>query len=364
MAQATAKRRVIEWKNMKKLKTIMNTKSFIATTGNGLARATQDANGVWANSDWDVEFHLEDLDVRCLAADPLGVVYAGTQGDGVLRSDDRGKTWQAAGLAGVIVKSLASSPIERGTIYAGTKPARIYVSRDSGAHWSELDSFRRIGSRWMWVSPAEPPFFTAYVQGIALSPTDSKVIVAGIEAGAVVRSEDGGVTWSDHCSGALRDCHTLTFHPKNGNWVYEAGGSGAGAAVSRDGGKTWKQPRDGLDRHYGWACAVDPSQPEVWYLSASPGFSFAKFAPLAHVDGQANAYIFRSAGGAPWQRLSGGLPQPLDYMAYALLTDPAAPGHLYTGLSNGDVWHSEDHGDTWGMLPFNLKGIHRAMIMV
>ena len=66
----------------------------------------------------------------------------------------------------------------------------------------------------------------------------------------------------------------------------------------------------------------------------------------AHNDGHAEAYIFRSAGGAAWQKLGGGLPQPLNYMAYALITDPAAPGHLYAGLSNGDVWHSTNHGDT------------------
>ena len=82
----------------------------------------------------------------------------------------------------------------------------------------------------------------------------------------------------------------------------------------------------------------------------------------AHNDGHAEAYIFRSAGGAAWQKLGGGLPQPLNYMAYALITDPDAPGHLYAGLSNGDVWHSTNHGDTWKRPPFNLKGIHRTLI--
>jgi hypothetical protein len=87
-------------------------------------------------------------------------------------------------------------------------------------------------------------------------------------------------------------------------------------------------------------------------------------APPAHIDGEANAYIFRSAGGAPWEKLRGGLPQPLNYMAYALLTDPAAPGHIYAGLSNGEVWHSTDYGDSWQCLPFQLKGIHRSLIML
>jgi hypothetical protein len=68
-------------------------------------------------------------------------------------------------------------------------------------------------------------------------------------------------------------------------------------------------------------------------------------------------------GGAGWQKLAGGLPQPLDYMAYALVTDPQNSGHLYAGLSNGEVWFSADYGDAWEKLPLNLVGI-RNMLLV
>jgi photosystem II stability/assembly factor-like uncharacterized protein len=329
-------------------------KTFLATTGSGLARATCGADGAWS-----VESSLAGQDVRCLAADPLDarVVYAGTQGQGVLRSDDAGRTWCSAGLAGHVVKSLAVSRAAPGTLCAGTRPALMFASYDRGASWVELTGFRRIRSRRFWFSPAEQPF-TAYIQGIALSPTDSRLIHVGIEYGAVVRSEDGGQTWSGHRRGALRDCHTLIGHPTDGNWVYEAGGSGAGVAFSRDGGVTWAQPRAGLDRHYGWAAAADPARPEVWYAALSPS-------PWkAHSANNAQAAIFRAVSDAPWRKLAGGLPQPLDHMPYALITDRAAPGHIYAGLSNGDVWHSADYGNAWRRLPFNLTGIHRMMIMI
>jgi photosystem II stability/assembly factor-like uncharacterized protein len=327
-------------------------KAFLATTGNGLARAAL------ADGAWKVEYLLPDQPVTCLSADPLGpgLVYAGIRGGGVQRSNDGGRTWRPAGLPGQIIKAVAASPIEPGVVYAGAKPALIYVSRDGGGSWAELEAFRRIRAFW-WLSPAEADL-KPYIQSIALSPSDPKVIVVGIEAGAVLRSVDGGRTWQGHRPGALRDCHSLLFHLHQGDWVYEGGGTGAGAACSRDGGRTWRQPRSGLDRHYGWAVAADPAQPEIWYASLSPG-------PFkAHTEGQAEAFIFRSTGGAPWEKLNGGLPQPLDHMAYALLTDPAAPGHLYAGLSSGDVWHSTDHGTTWTQLPFNLGGIHRALILL
>ncbi len=98
----------------------MSVNSFLATTGHGLARASRSASDTWS-----VEVLLIEQDVRCLAADLLNrdIIYAGTQGNGVLRSDDGGKTWRSVGLAGQIVKALAISRTQPGTVYAGTKPA-------------------------------------------------------------------------------------------------------------------------------------------------------------------------------------------------------------------------------------------------
>ena len=44
----------------------MNANIFLATIGNGLARASRTING-----DWPVEIPLTDQDVRCLASDSL-----------------------------------------------------------------------------------------------------------------------------------------------------------------------------------------------------------------------------------------------------------------------------------------------------
>lgn len=330
----------------------MSSTVYIAATSRGVALATQDRTGKW-----NVQTMLDDLVVRCIAVDPLhrDRVYAGTQEVGVLRSDDGGKSWQASGLSRSTVTSIAASPVQSGLVYAGTKPARIFVSLDGGDTWNELTAFRRIPWRWLWFSPAERPF-SAYVQAIALSPTDPARLFAGIELGATVSSDDGGATWSRHRRGALRDCHSLTFHHHDANWLYEAGGTGGGAAVSRDGGQTWSRPKDGLDRHYGWAVAADPAQPDIWYVAVSPGPS------RAHSEDNAQAFVFRRDGNR-WKRLSGGLPQPLNHMPYALITDPNAPNLLYAGLSNGDIWLSHDRGEDWEQLPVNLGVIRRSLVI-
>lgn len=334
-------------------------KIFLAATGKALARAEFVAGG------WQVSEHLSGMGINCLVSDPSEPrkVYLGTQRHGILFSGDSGKQWEFLGLKEIPVKSLAVSPHNPQVIYAGGKPVSLFVSRDGGQTWVELENLRRA-RRWWWFSPAEPPDWRPYVQALTISPADPNLLLAGIELGGVLRSEDGGQTWSRHRRGADLDCHSLKFHPSNGEWVYQGGGGGA--AVSQDGGYTWRKPKKGLGNKYGWMVAADPQQPEVWYFSASslPKFWRGEFTPPAHHDGQANAHIYRSIGGAPWEQLSGGLPEPLDYMIYALSPDPAASGLLYAGLANGDVWRTQDYGDTWQQMPFNLGGIHNTMIMI
>lgn len=344
----------------------MTEKVFLAATGNCLTRAEFTAGK------WNVTEHLQGQQINCLAKDPDEAqrVIAGSQDHGLWISENSGRFWENSGKTGFPIKSLVIRPrnsresmYKPNTIYAGCKPVSLFSSQDGGKTWVELVNLRKARRFW-WFSPAEPPDWSPYVIALALSPTNPNIILAGIEVGGVLRSEDGGKSWSKHKRGAQLDCHSLKFHHKQGEYIYQGGGSGP--ALSTDGGITWRQPKNGLGKKYGWMVAADPERPEVWYLSASylPNLLRGEFTPSAHKDGNANAYIYRSVGGAPWERLSSGLPSPLPHMAYALLTDPHSPGHLYAGLANGDVWHTENYGDAWSLLPFNLGKIHTSMIMI
>ena len=327
----------------------MTTRRLLALANGGVARAERRSDGQWV-----VEQVLCGQDVRCLELDPLnpGVIYAGTQGQGVFSSEDDGRSWHAAGMQRVIIKSLAASPHQPGVVYAGTKsPPLIYCTRDGGASWEELAGFRRVRGRWWWWSPAEPPY-TAYVLALAISPSDPNVILAGIELGAVVRSADGGRTWSNHRPGAGRDCHQLCFHPQAHDWAYQAHGSGP--AVSRDAGLTWMQLRAGLDRRYCFNVAVDAERPDIWYAVVAPIFK-------AH-SANAHAIVVRSANGASWKKLSGGLPESFERLPL-LASNPIVPGQLYLASTHGAVWHSADYGDTWQQLPLNLGDIWFRLIV-
>jgi photosystem II stability/assembly factor-like uncharacterized protein len=307
---------------------------LLSTIGQGVGRAVRGDDG------WSVDTVLAGADVRTLAVGPDETVWAGTQGQGILRSLDRGMTWAPSGLDGGVVKSIAFG--SAGTVFAGLKPASVWRTQDDGASWHELEGFRRT-RRPFWFSPAERPF-AAYVLGLAVS---GETVIAGIEAGAVVRSTDGGETWEGHRPGALRDCHTLASCDGR---FYEAGGSGGGAAWSTDGGATWRRP-SGHDLHYGWACAAAAADAGLWYFSAAPGV-------VAHGD-HAAAAVFRCDPDGRCVRLAG-LPEPLDAMPYGLLAGPA-PGEVTAGLSNGEVWRSLDHGESW-CLEVRLPRIDRVLV--
>lgn len=326
--------------------------TFLAASDGGIGRAVCQPDGAW-----QVEQLTFAHKVTCLAADPTNahIIYAGTV-NGVLRSDDCGQTWRPCGMEGHIVKSVAVSPHDADLVYAGTKPAHMFVSRDGGQSWAELEGFRRIPNRWWWFSPAEPPDRRPYVMCIALSPTNPEVLLAGVEFGAVVRSQDGGRSWSRHREGALRDCHSLKFHTTNGDWVYEAGGTGGGASFSRDGGLRFNKAKQGLVKHYGISCAADPEKPEIWYVCVAPS-------PFNAFGDKPEVYLYRATGGAGWQPI-GWAAHPLSAAPTALTTVAGAAGHLYAGLPNGDVWHTADYGDSWRKLPFRFASIWFSLLVL
>jgi photosystem II stability/assembly factor-like uncharacterized protein len=279
-------------------------------------------------------------DVRSLAG--TAPLYAGTQGRGVFRSDDDGETWQPAGLSEAIVKALAVAA--DGTVYAGTKPPGLHVSRDGGLSWRELESLAAM-RRWYWWQPAEKPH-TPYVDSLAVSPSDPRVLLAGIEAGRILRSEDGGQTWRRHRRGVAADCHALVFHPRDGAYAYEA--AGFGAAFSRDGGKSWSRVTAGLEGRYAMTVAADPEEADRWYI-ATAGMR------RAHTT-DARAVLYRGRVGERWECVLDGL----GHLPRALVATREA---LYAGLGSGEILLSPDRGDSWERLSVSFDGLRALLVL-
>jgi len=299
-----------------------------AATGDGIARMDE------AGGEWTVEMSLRGSGAQCLAPDPADpdTLYAGLREGGVRRSVDGGRSWVECALPEAVF-SLAISAAD-GAVYAGTEPSRLFRSDDGGASWHESEALLELPSRPTWSFPPRP--WTSHVRWIAPSPHEADLILVGIELGGLMRSSDGGETWQDHRPGAQRDVHSLAWHPRVRGRAYEAGGGGA--AFSEDGGESWQPADEGRDRHYTWSVAVDPEDPELWYVSASTG----PYAAHGRRDPQAR--IYRRRAGQSWHALADGLPEPLPAMPYALV---AVDGRLFAGLADGQIWGSLDRGDSW-----------------
>lgn len=287
---------------------------------------------------WRSELLRADPSLQCVVCDPADsfTIYTGSRGGGVQRSRDGGRNWRGLQLPLKEVFSLAVSAAD-GSVYAGTEPSRLFKSSDEGESWRELTSLTKIPSAPTWSFPPRP--WTSHVRALAPSPHEPGLLLAGIELGGLMRSEDGGESWADHAPGAQRDVHALAWHPSIAGHAYEAGGGGA--AWSRDGGRTWEPADAGRDRHYTWALAVDQEDPSLWYVSASPS------ARHAHSGGNAQAHIYRWSGAGPWEEIGNGLPQPLNIMPYALIT---ARDELFAGLADGRIFTSRDKGESWTLL--------------
>jgi photosystem II stability/assembly factor-like uncharacterized protein len=282
-----------------------------------------------------VELTLQERGARCLAVDPRDpdTVYVGTSDEGLFKSSDSGRSWER--LSGVVhprITSVAVSPVN-GTLYVGTEPSSLFVSRDGGESWRELEGLKNLPSAPTWSFPPRP--WTSHVRSIALSPEDPDLIVAGIELGGVVRSEDGGESWQDQRPGAYADCHTLATHPAAPNSVYEA--AGGGFAESEDFGESWTAADTGLKHRYVWGLTADREDPTLIYVSTAAG------PRQAHGSGFSDAAIYRRKNGGRWEVVADRLAE----FPYALVADPARPGALYAGFGDGKILHSLDAGTSW-----------------
>ena len=258
---------------------------------------------------WRGERRLEGMPAQCIATDPLRpeIIYCGTFGRGLWRSVDAGATWRQVGegaLRSPQIMAVVVSGVERagaqgaqgehGVIYAGTEPSALYRSEDGGQTWHALTELLDLPSAPTWSFPPRPHL--SHVRAIGLDCNAAGRLYVAIEAGALVRSVDGGRTWEDRRPGGPFDTHTLGLPSQRPGRIYSAAGDGF--VTSRDAGDTWERPSAGLEHHYLWGLAVDPGDPDTLIVSAAHNPN------QAHNPTAAESVIYRCTSGSTWQRVA------------------------------------------------------------
>jgi len=297
------------------------------------------------------DFQMPGRDAQCVAFDPLRpqFIYCGTFGSGLWRSDDAGETWRPAGdgITQTRVLSVAVSRVERvkgvGVVYAGSEPTAIFRSEDAGETWQECKGLSDLPSASAWSFPPRPE--THHARWIETDPHVEGRLFVAVEAGALIRSLDAGVTWQDRRPGGPYDTHQLKTHLRSAGRLYSAAGDGY--FESRDGGNTWKQLEEGLRHKYLWSVAVDSGDADNVIVSAAAS-------PLrSHGDSNPESYVYRRTGEQPWEKIDRGLPGPAGQHSAVLAAHPIEPGTFFAAWER-NIFRSADAGASWERLDVSL----------
>ena len=180
-------------------------------------------------------------------------------GNHVFRSRDEGGSWELASpdlsrndpktlgdSGGPITKdqtgaefygtvfTFAESPVKRGVLWAGTDDGLIHVSRDDGAHWTNVTP--KALAKWSLVSL------------IDASPHDAGAAYAAIDRHKLddfrpylYRTRDYGRTWTKITTGIPADSFTRAIRedPEHRGLLYA--GTETGVYVSMDNGAHWER---------------------------------------------------------------------------------------------------------------------------
>lgn len=159
-----------------------------------------------------------------------------------------------------------------------------------------------------------------------------------IEAGALLRSEDGGQKWRDRVPGGPKDTHTLAVHPRAPGRLYSAAGDGY--FESADDADTWRRIIDGLKHEYCWSVAVSLADPDAILLTAS------KTAREAHIKASADSFVYRRTLGESWREMRHGLPTSQGRRIAVVAASAVEPDVFYLS-TEGEVYRSADIGAHW-----------------
>ena len=248
--------------------------------GNGVYRS-DDGGKTWKNVGLKASEHIGRI-----AIDPKDskIVYVAAQGPlwgpggdrGLFKTTDGGKTWknilnisENTGVTDVVIdpqnpETIYAASYQRRrhmwTLIDGGPESAIYKSTDAGATWNKL----RTGL----------PTTEMGRIGLAISPADSNVIYATIEAadrkGGIFRSNDRGGSWerrNEFDAGAMYYAR-IVADPKDVDRIYEMN---VFLMVSDDGGRTLRRLGERskhVDNHDIW---IDPNNTDHYLVGCDGG---------------------------------------------------------------------------------------------
>lgn len=334
------------------------TRAF-AQGGAGLLLAGT-TEGLWVSEDrgdtWD-RTTPEDLVVNAMIVQRDGTILLGTEGAGVLRSSDRGRTWVAcnSGFSERFVFNLLIDP-EDGRVMVSVWDAHryggVFVSPRVGGHWTRMAEGLE-GRQVLALALRGKTTFAGTDAGIfvrepgAVAWTRLSILIDGREARprvtalfastsdrllaatstGVMYSPDAGVTWTQPALGDTNEVLGMAESPHDRDVIVAA--TPSGFFRSNDGGASWRQRSSALRSVTPHALAFLPSDDPVLFATTSGG-------------------LYRSGDqGATWRRVNGGIPRS---DLTGLATSPDGRSVYVSDFTWGGIFRSLDGGVTWARM--------------
>jgi photosystem II stability/assembly factor-like uncharacterized protein len=195
-------------------------------------------------------------------------------------------------------------------------------------------------------------------------PSDPDTLYVAISAAGAFRTRDGGRTWQpinkglrsgeipDQDSEVGHCVHRIDMHPSNPDVLYMQ--KHWDVMRSKDGGDSWQEVSGNLPSDFGFPIAVHAHEAETIYVVPILSDSY-HYPP----DGKLRVYRSRT-GGDEWEALTEGLPQSdcyVNVLRDAMSVDQHESCGIYFGTTGGQVYASNDSGDTWAPIVRDLPAV-------
>lgn len=132
-------------------------------------------------------------------------LYLATFGQGIMKSTDHGENWIYAGLGDETILDIDVRPGSYNTLLGATLDNGIFKTKNNGGSWSH--SQRGLDA--------------STVTSVVTQAGSSQRLFASLYPGWIVRSLDGGLTWTDyHENIPDKRIHALVAHPYNPYLLY------------------------------------------------------------------------------------------------------------------------------------------------
>jgi photosystem II stability/assembly factor-like uncharacterized protein len=245
-------------------------------------------------------------------------------------------------------------------VFAGVEDAALFRSDDGGQSWRELPALRQHPTASTWA----PGAGGLCLHSIVLDPRDQDKMYIAISAAGVFKSDDGGESWRPankglH-SGQIPDedaevghcVHHIAMHPSKPETLFMQ--KHWDVMRTDDAAESWTEVSGNLPTDFGFVIDVHAHEPETIYVVpiTSDQHHFV-------MDGKLRVYRSRT-GGNEWEALTNGLPQEncfVNVLRDAMAVDDCESCGVYFGTSGGQVYASNDAGDSWQTLAHDLPSV-------